>query len=260
MVRVRGLQVIYQQRNSRVNALEGVSFSLGRGETCAFIGPSGCGKTTLLYVLAGLLAPTQGEVAIAGQPVRPKRRETALILQDYGLFPWKTVWANTVLGLQLRRASRDEQARLGAEILQELGLWDFREHYPAQLSGGQRQRVAIARSLALDPDLLLMDEPFSSLDALTRENLQELLLEVWRKDGLTLVLVTHSIEEAVFLGQRIFILSPRPGTIIHEVANRGAGEPGYRRRPAYYEKCLEVRRLLEGGVQRASSDQGWRLA
>lgn len=248
MINVKGLEVTYKNKNMQVLALSEVSFSLATGHTCAMIGPSGCGKSTLLYVLAGLLKQSGGEVTINGEPVQPKRRETALILQDYGLLPWKTALQNTSLGLEIRGIPRQESLAAVEEAMTELGIWEFREHYPAQLSGGQRQRVAIARSLTLKPDLFLMDEPFSSLDALTREGLQNTLLEFWKKRQATMVLVTHSIEEAVFLGQKIMIFSPGPGRILHVIENGEVGEPEYRKKPLFYDHCSQVREIIERGA------------
>lgn len=246
-VEVRSLSLSYRQRNGDVPALAEVSFDLGRSETCAVIGPSGCGKTSLLYALAGLRRPAAGEVLVNGSPVSPKRRETALILQDYGLLPWKTVRENVALGLQIRGLPRPEREREVAAVLDWLGLGGLGHRYPAQLSGGQRQRVGIARALALDPDLLLMDEPFSSLDALTREELQNLLLEVHSRRRPTLLLVTHSIEEAIFLGRRILIFSPGPGRISHVLDNPRAGDPAYRGREEFHRLATAVRRLLDLG-------------
>ena len=248
MVEVKGLEVAYTHKNTRVLALREVDFSLDSGQTCAIIGPSGCGKSTLLYVLAGLLKQTRGEVRLNGKPLQPKRKETALILQDYGLLPWKTALQNTSLGLEIRGVPREESYIAVKEAMTELGIWEFRNHYPAQLSGGQRQRVAIARSLTLKPDLLLMDEPFSSLDALTREGLQNTLLDFWKKKRATMLLVTHSIEEAVFLGQKILIFSSGPGKILHTIQNDEMGESDYRTSPLFYERCSRVRKILEGGV------------
>lgn len=245
MIKVRDLEVAYRNKNTTVLALNKVSFDLATGRTCAIIGPSGCGKSTLLYVLAGLLKHTGGEVTINGEPVRPKRRETALILQDYGLLPWKTALENTALGLEIRGLPRQEIMAAVEEAMKELGIWEVRERYPAQLSGGQRQRVAIARSLTLKPDLFLLDEPFSSLDALTREGLQNTLLDFWKKRRATLVLVTHNVEEAVFLGQKILIFSPGPGRILHTIENKEMGENNYRNKPDFYDRCSLVREIIE---------------
>ncbi|MDI6906183.1 MAG: ABC transporter ATP-binding protein [Thermoanaerobacterales bacterium] len=246
MIDVLNLAVTYQQHNATVPAIADISLHLDPGHILAVIGPSGCGKTSLLYVLAGLRPPSAGRVTIDGEPVQPGRLKTAVILQDYGLLPWKTVWQNTILGLEVRRAPRAEIISRCRSILAELGLDGLSHLYPAQLSGGQRQRVAIARALALEPDLLLMDEPFSSLDALTRESLQDGLLDVWAHRGVSMVIVTHSIEEAVYLGQSIIVLSPRPARVIATVENPGVGRPSWRRSPEFHRVCTRLRDLLEG--------------
>jgi len=249
MVLVEDLSVTYRQTNASIQALNGVTFSVKGGETCAIIGPSGCGKTTLLYVLAGLRTGFSGRVLINGKPVQPQRRETALILQDYGLLPWKTVWQNVILGPQLRGLAVPETFNKCEAILRQLGLADLRHLFPGQLSGGQRQRVAIARALAIEPDLLLMDEPFSSLDALTREMLQDNLLAVWKQKRITVVIVTHSIEEAVYLGQKIIVLSPRPARVIGQVDNPAVGSPARRKQAGFHHVCSRLREMLqvEGG-------------
>lgn len=222
-------------------ALRDVSFALPARQTLAVVGPSGCGKTTLLSLIAGLLAPAAGDLSVAGQAINPRRPGTALIMQDYGLLPWKTVRENAALGLVIRGLAKDR----ADQALAEIGLKELGNRWPHQLSGGQRQRVAIARSLALDPDLLLMDEPFSALDALTREEMQDALLAIWRRRGTTMVLVTHSIAEAVYLGHQIMVLSPRPGQVVGQFQN---GSVGDRRSRAFHELVNEVRDALEKGV------------
>ncbi|MBI2881685.1 MAG: ABC transporter ATP-binding protein [Candidatus Tectomicrobia bacterium] len=224
--------------------LEDISLTVAAGGSLAVIGPSGCGKTTLLYNLAGLRRPGAGRVRVGGDEVRGPREKTAVILQHYGLFPWKTVFENAALGLRIRGAPQNERRRRVLPILEELGIAELTDRYPRQLSGGQRQRVAIARALALDPDLLIMDEPFSSLDALTREAHQNLLLSLWREKGVTLVLVSHSIEEVAFLGQEILLLSERPARVRRVLRNPGVGPEEYRRQPAYQRLCTELRDLL----------------
>jgi len=226
-------------------ALENVSFEVKKGESCAIIGESGCGKSTLLLILAGLLKPTRGEVTIDGSIVTKPMKNVSLILQDYGLFPWKNVYDNIALGLKIRRVGRDEIRRKVSSLINRLGLEGFERHYPKQLSGGMRQRVAFARALATNPEILLMDEPFSSLDALSRENLQNFLLKLWQENKITMVLVTHSIEEAVFLGKRIVVLTPRPGKVKAIVENPMAGSLDYRYREEYFRKCREIRRIIE---------------
>jgi NitT/TauT family transport system ATP-binding protein len=245
IVDVAGLSITYAAVGRDVSALRSLTLSVADGEPVAIIGPSGCGKSTLLLALAGLVRPGAGTITVGGAPVAGPRRRTALILQDFGLLPWKTVTHNAALGLEMRGVPAPERGRVVREALERLGLAEFAHAYPGELSGGMRQRLALARALALDADLLLMDEPLSALDALTREDLQHLLLAMWRQRGHTALLVTHSIEEAVFLGRRVVVLSPRPGRVAAVVDNPGMGEDGYRETPAFLERCIELRRLLE---------------
>ncbi|MGD8251175.1 MAG: ABC transporter ATP-binding protein [Desulfobacterales bacterium] len=225
--------------------LSGISFTVPAGESLSIIGPSGCGKTTLLYILAGLLTPTSGTVAVQGGGGTHSAGKTAFILQDFGLFPWKTASDNIGLGLQLKgMPSADRRAVVGL-LMKELGLEGFENRYPAQLSGGQKQRVAIARALAVRPDLILMDEPFSSLDALSRERLQDTMVEMWRRRQVTTIIVTHSVEEAVILGSRVLILTDRPTRVKAIVDNGDVGTPGYRTHDRYFQRIKEVRRVLE---------------
>ncbi len=245
MVDIKNLSVSYRQSNGFVPALRDISFSVARGETCALIGPSGCGKSTLLYVLSGLLGDFSGQVMVDGRAVEPSRRKTALILQDYGLLPWKKVYDNVSVGLEIRGVSGNEKRERVRRVLNEVGLWEMRDRYPSQLSGGQRQRTAIARALALEPDLLLMDEPFSSLDALTREHLQGLLLDLWAAKRMTVVIVTHSIEEAAFLGRKIVILSGHPGRVIDIIENPGVGDAGFRKTATFHALTTLLRDKLE---------------
>ena len=233
---------------------ENFSWQVQRGEAWAVIGPSGCGKSTLLSLIAGLLRPQQGSVRVDGQPLTRPRPQTGLIIQDYGLLPWATVRENARLGLRVRNfygpdgvhAPADYQRTLDVEPwLERLGLLPFASQYPAQLSGGQRQRTAIARTLALKPDIMLMDEPFSSLDAPTREGLQRLTLELWQERGLTLVLVTHAIEEAALLGQKILLLNQPPTRTAQIIENPLNLQPGYRETDAYRGLCRHLRERLE---------------
>ena len=233
---------------SITRALEGLSLAVGGGQSVAVIGPSGCGKSSLLQMAAGLLVPDEGSVRVDGEPLAGPRQATGLILQDFGLLPWKTVLANAELGLKLRKVPRAERRERALDALSVVGLEAFSAKYPGELSGGMRQRLALARSLALDVDLLLMDEPLSALDALLREQLQETLLSLWREQGYAQVLVTHSIEEAVYLGQRIYVLSARPGHVVGTVDNPGMGGEGYRGSGAYFALVNEVRALLHAGA------------
>lgn len=248
MIQASGVSVTYQTDAGTHPALEDIDLDVTEGKSCVLIGPTGCGKTSLLHLLSGLLKPTNGKVTVAGESLVGTRRETSLILQQQGLFPWKNAYANAVLGLTVRGAPRKERLAKARTLMEDLGIWDVKDSYPSQLSGGQKQRVAIARSLATSPDLLLMDEPFSALDAMTREALQNLLLKIWNQHKFTFVMVTHSIEEAVFLGSRVLVLSPRPGRIIHRMDNPDVGSESYRLTEKFHKTCLEVRRALEGAV------------
>lgn len=244
-VDARSLSVSYEGVDRRTDALDGLTLDIADGEPVSVIGPSGCGKSTLLLAVAGLVAPTAGTVLVGGEPVTGPRLHTALILQDFGLLPWKTVAHNAALGLEIRHVPAAERTLRVGEALERVGLAEFASAYPGELSGGMRQRLAVARALALEADLMLMDEPLSALDALTREDLQGLLLDIWRQRRHTAVLVTHSIEEAVFLGSRVVVLTPRPGRVAAVVDNPEMGERGFRDTPEFYERCAELRRLLD---------------
>ena len=243
-VRIDALSFTYHGVDADVRALEGVDLALDDGDAVALIGPSGCGKSTLLLTVAGLLVPTGGSATVGGSSVEGPRLRTALILQDFGLLPWKTVVENAELGLKIRRHPVAERRQRAVEALDRVGLGEFLHLYPSELSGGMRQRLALARALALDADLLLMDEPLSALDALTREDLQDLLLALWKDRRHTAVLVTHSIEEAVYLGRTVVVMTPRPGHIAGVVDNPGMGGAGYRQTEDFYAKCAELRALL----------------
>lgn len=230
------------------------SLEISRGETWSILGPSGCGKTTLLYLLGGLRFPTHGTIEIDGEPLRRPRPRSGLILQDYGLLPWSTVRENVELGLKVRSFYGDDGKHAPEDFqpesdvsywLDRLGIHEVAEKYPAQISGGQRQRTAIARTLALEPDLLLMDEPFSSLDAVQREDLQNLTLSLCAEKGLTFVVVTHAIEEAAVLGKKILLLDTAPNQIAQIFENPNAGTEGYRGSNEYQELCNLLRRELQ---------------
>jgi NitT/TauT family transport system ATP-binding protein len=222
------------------------SLAISRGETWAVLGPSGCGKTTLLYLLAGLRPPTSGQILIEGETLTRPRPRTGLILQDYGLLPWSTVRENVELGLRVRKFYGEDgkhapvDFRPGNHVpywLERLGIAGVADKFPSQISGGQRQRAAIARTLAIEPDLLLMDEPFSSLDAVTRADLQNLTLSLCSEQNLTLIIVTHAIEEAAGLGKKILLLGEAPNHSGRVFENPSAGQSGYRSSPAYHELC-----------------------
>ncbi len=236
---------------------ERFSWEVQRGEVWAILGPSGCGKSTLLLLLAALLRPQGGSIYIDGRVWERPRPRTGLILQEYGLLPWATVWDNAALGLRIRRfygpdgrhaprdtAPADFERRIGP-WLERLGIAHLARAYPAQLSGGQRQRTAIARTFVLEPDLLLMDEPFSALDAPTRESLQELTLTLCAEHEVTALLVTHAIEEAAFVGQRILLLGRPPNRQPIIIENPHRSTPDYRAHPDYRRTVALLRRQLE---------------
>jgi ABC-type nitrate/sulfonate/bicarbonate transport system ATPase subunit len=257
MVSIEGLAFAYPDQ---LPVFQDFTWQVTAGESWAVTGPSGCGKSTLLYLIAGLRRPQAGRLLVGGMPVPRPRASTGLILQDYGLLPWATVWENVALVMRLGHLYRSKAGRAdgsrpypragidSAQVdawLSRLGIADLRDKYPGQISGGQRQRTAIARSLLQQPNLLLMDEPFSSLDALTREDLQRLTIDLQRETGVTTLVVTHNIEEAVFVGRRILVLGGAPNTHPAVIDNPDSGAAEYRGRPAYWEKCAELRAALE---------------
>lgn len=243
MIRLDSVTFAYLHASS---LFEDFSLTISRGETWAILGPSGCGKTTLLYLLAGLRQPTAGQISVEGEILARPRPRSGLILQDYGLLPWSTVRQNVELGLRVRKFYGEDgkhtpvSFRPGNNVpdwLERLGIDGVADKFPSQISGGQRQRTAIARTLALEPDLILMDEPFSSLDAITRVDLQNLTLNLCAEQNLTLVIVTHAIEEAVGLGRKILLLAEAPNKTPRIFDNPRAGQSGYRSSPEYHALC-----------------------
>src|SRR5512138_1111813 len=213
-IRIEGLSKRYEARGAggALLALDSVDLEIPRGQFFSILGPSGCGKSTLLHAVDGL-ASAAGSIRVNVRPVSGPGLDRGVVFQDYALFPWRTVLENVAFGLEIKRIPAGERARIAREQLALVGLSGFEHRYPAQLSGGMKQRVAIARALAFDPDVLLMDEPFAALDAQTREILQAELLRIWERTGKTIVFVTHSIDEAIFLAQRVAVMTARPGRI-----------------------------------------------
>ncbi|MEM5310651.1 ABC transporter ATP-binding protein [Paraburkholderia sp. JHI869] len=211
----RDLSLTYTnaQTDTHHTVLKRFDLSVREGEFLSLLGPSGCGKSTFLNVLAGLTPPTSGDIRVDGEPVGAVRQKLGFVFQGYALFPWRTVRRNVEAGLEIRGMKRAERRREAERFLHLVGLLEFADHYPHQLSGGMRQRVAIARALAYGPEILLMDEPFGALDAQTRELLQQELLAIWEQSATTVVFVTHSIDEAIFLSNRIAILGRGPGRV-----------------------------------------------
>ena len=217
MLSVRGLKKVYQTAGGEVEAVRDLTFDLRAGEMVCLVGPSGSGKTTLLKCIAGLMQPTAGEVLLAGEPVTGPPKDMAVVFQEYGrsLFPWMSVRENVELPLKNAKVSRAERNELVDRALDAVGLAHVPKSYPWQLSGGMQQRVAIARAVAYQPKVLLMDEPFAAVDAQTRADLEDLIRDVWTKLGVTVLFVTHDIDESVYLGQRVVILSSSP-TVVQE--------------------------------------------
>ena len=208
------VEMVYQvPKGASVHALSDVSFELKEGRLLTLLGPSGCGKTTLLNILAGFLAPTGGSVTLGGEPITGPGQERGMVFQQGALFEWMNVADNIAFGPRMNRADRAATRSKVEELLDVVGLRGFGDKRIYELSGGMQQRVALARCLANDPEVILMDEPLGALDALTREKMQGLILELWRETGKTIVLVTHSVEEALYLGDKLFVMAPRPGRI-----------------------------------------------
>ena len=213
---------------SSVQALKNVTLDLKPGELMSVLGPSGCGKTTLLNILAGFLAPTEGEILLNGDHVTGPSAERGMVFQQGALFEWMSVRENVGFGPRMKHANKAETREKVDHLLDVVGLADFKEKAIYELSGGMQQRVALARCLANDPDVILMDEPLGALDALTREKMQSLVLKLWKETGKTIILITHSVEEALLLGERLLVMAPRPGRIHREYnlpfADLGVGQ------------------------------------
>ena len=235
-------------RNERIHALNDISLSVREREFVTVVGPSGCGKTTLLKILAGLVPATAGAVSVDGRPVAAPRRDIGIVFQNPVLLPWRTVMENVLLPAEVQGIPLAEARRRARDLLRMVGLADFEDKYPMELSGGMQQRAAISRALVSDPRLLLMDEPFGALDAMTREQMNLDLQRIWRESGKTVLLITHSIPEAVFLGDRVVVMTPRPGRIARmvDVALARPRSIDAMGDPVFGQLTSEIRRLLYG--------------
>ena len=220
-IEVRNVSLVYDTPSGRVTGVDGVSFDIEQSQFLCLVGPSGCGKTTLLNIIAGFLAPTGGEVRIGGERVSGHGMDRGIVFQDFAqLFPWRTALGNVAFGLEMKGMGKAEREAIAIAQLRLVKLEKFAHSYPHHLSGGMQQRVAIARALAYNPSVLLMDEPFAALDALTRDDMQRLLSEVWRATRKTVVYVTHNVAEAVYLADRVVVMTPHPGTVKCQVPIR----------------------------------------
>jgi len=236
-----------------VRALDGVTFDVPKGELTSIIGPSGCGKTTTLKVIAGLAEPTSGTIEVNGVPVTEPGPDRAFVFQDFALLPWATVLRNAAFGLELRGVPRKQREEAAREYVEKVGLSGFEDAYPHQLSGGMRQRVGLARALAVDAEILLMDEPFASVDEQIRRQFQEDLLHLLSDERKTVIFVTHSIEEAVYVSDQIVILSRGPSRVTNVVrpgVDRSGGSDGIRRSQAYLDWVEQIWHDLQGYLER----------
>ncbi|MGV8056942.1 MAG: ABC transporter ATP-binding protein [Smithellaceae bacterium] len=242
-LQVEGLNKSFSTENGTKIVLQEVSFEMSFRDSLAIVGPSGCGKTTAILAIAGLLAPTKGTISFQDRIITGPNHNIALVLQEYGLFPWKTVEENIKLGAKLQKIKFS--SRWFEALKNELDINGLDNLYPAQLSGGQRQRVALARALLLNPLLLLLDEPFAAIDTVTRERLQNQLLTAFKRRHFSYIIVTHNIEEAVFLGKRIIVLSNGIPSIHTIIDNPGMGETDYRNKPEFFDLTKQLRTVLE---------------
>ena len=243
---VEGLSLVYPTSRGPLQALRALSFGVAEGEFVSLLGPSGCGKSTLLKLVTGLLPPTSGGITLAGMPVTGPRPDVGIVFQQATLLPWKRVIDNVLVPVRARGGDVAAHRPKAQALLEMVGLPAFGDHYPHELSGGMQQRVGIARALLADPQLLLMDEPFAALDAMTRESMMDELLRIWQQRRTTVLFITHSIPEAVYLSDRVLVMGHRPGTLVHEEAI-GLDRPrslGTLADPVFVEHCNRLRTLF----------------
>jgi NitT/TauT family transport system ATP-binding protein len=238
-IQIKNLRKVYDTPERKVHALENINLDIEDGEFLCLVGLSGCGKTTLLNILAGFVEITSGQILMEGKPLT-EDYDKGVVFQEYALFPWRTASKNVEYGLEVRRVPADKRKQIARDLLRLVRLEEFADFYPHNLSGGMRQRVAVARALAFDPQVLLMDEPFGALDAQTREELQELTVDVWQKTRKTVVYVTHNLSEAVYLGTRVVVFLPRPGRI-REILTVTLPRP----REALSPEFIDIQRKLD---------------
>ena len=246
------ISMVFRSRGREVEALRQVSITVNSGEFVSIVGPSGCGKTTLLRIVAGVVQPESGRVLLDGDPVTKPGRERAMVFQQDSLLPWRTVMDNVTLGLQIAGLSKEERLEIGQRFIDLVGLTGFENSFPHELSGGMRQRANLSRALAVDPDILLMDEPFASLDAQTRELMQAELLKIWERSHKTVLFITHQIDEAIYLSDRVVVLSGRPGTV-REVVNIDIPRPralDVKRSNDFVGYVDRIWKLLEDDIRR----------
>jgi NitT/TauT family transport system ATP-binding protein len=256
LVEIRGISKSFHKtvkdHTLEVKALADVSLSIRENEFLSIIGPSGCGKTTLLKMLDGLIPYDSGKILINGKQINAPGPDRAVVFQSFALLPWRTVLANVEFSLELRRLSKEERERTARDYLKRVGLADFENHYPHELSGGMQQRAGLARALAVNPSILLMDEPFGAVDAQTRQLLQEELLDLWQRERKTVVFITHSMDEAVYLSDRVVVMTPRPGRVAETLdvpLPRPRIAEEVRRDPAFADLTNYIWRSLKNAME-----------
>ncbi len=263
-IKFDGIFKEFSKGHRRVLAVKDFTCSVREHEFLVLVGPSGCGKSTLLHMAAGLVIPSRGRVLLDGQPITGPGPDRGVVFQQFALFPWKTVFENIEFGLKYQNRSQQERKEIVGEYLRLMGLEEFAQSYPHELSGGMKQRVAIARAYAINPSVLLMDEPFAALDAQTRIVMQEELIKLWERDKPTVIFITHSVDEAVYLGDRVVVMTKRPGTAKTVIDITGsAGTGGWREQPIdevmasprYNELKLEIWRLVRAEMEGAQVGQ-----
>ncbi len=251
IIEIQNVSKTFPTDKTKILVLDDVSFSVGKEEFLCIVGPSGCGKSTLLRMIAGLDTPTSGRILFNGQPIKGPSPKITVVFQLFGLLPWKTALENVEVPLEVLKMPKEARLHVAEEYLQMVGLEGFENTYPHDLSGGMKQRVGIARALALEPTVLLMDEPFSSLDELTAKTLRDLVLNIWRNPALptnTFIMVSHNVEEAVFMADRIIVLSSRPAKVVGEIkVNIPRPRSQYTRAKEYFDYVDETVKLLEQG-------------
>lgn len=259
MIQIRQVSKVFQKRDGETfEAIRRMDFPIEDGEFVSILGPSGCGKTTLLKIIEGLIKPSEGEVLIDGRPVRGPGPDRAMVFQNFVLLPWADVLGNIAFGQELRGTGKKEARESAGVQLERMGLKGFEHHYPHELSGGMQQRVGLARALAVNPDILLMDEPFGSLDAQTRQLMQEDLLRIWQQEQKTVVFVTHSMDEAAYLSDRVVIMDTRPGRVkeIVDIPLPRPRDDSVRRTAEFAELTAHMWEQLRAIIARDASASG----
>ena len=248
MIQVNELSVFYKSKNKEIKALEKIDFIANSDDICAIIGPSGCGKSTLLNVLSGIITKYEGQVLLNGEELNPHLHKIGFIPQNFGLLLWKTVEENCLLSFKIRKEKiTDEIIQRMNQMMEKLNIDHLKTRYPNELSGGQKQRVSMVRSFLMQPDLLLMDEAFSALDAIIKEEAQELFLDIWNENKINTFFVTHSIEEALYMGKKIIIMSNTPGQIIEIIENPMFNQSNFRKHPNYLDLYENIKNLVRRG-------------